>query len=218
MGPSEISDRWPNDGVIVTARRESWAARRGRTLSVVVILVGGALALIASTQTWATTDIQSTVLEAKGADALSLLQPLALAVLALSLALALAGRIVRMILGAIAVALGVSLAWISAGVAFGAPVSAVESAVTEHTGIAGTEGVASIVSDIAITGWPAIALACGVLVTLGGAFTLATGLVWRRGGHRYDAVGTHQTRSEGPLDAVDSWDVLSRGDDPTDRR
>lgn len=203
----------------MTGRREGWVAGRGRTLSVLAVLAGGAFALIASTQTWATTEMQGTVLEAKGADALSLLQPLSLAALALSLALALAGRIVRMVLAVIAVALGIGLVWISAGVMFGAPVSAVESVVTEHTGIAGAEGVASVVSEIAITAWPAIALACGVLVTVGGAFALVTGLAWRRGGHRYDAAGSgHHTRPSEPLDAVDSWDDLSRGTDPTDRQ
>ncbi|MGO1234778.1 MAG: Trp biosynthesis-associated membrane protein [Microbacterium gubbeenense] len=219
MGQSATSDRSSNDGVVVTARRESWVSGRGRLLSVLVILTGGALALISSTQTWATTELQATLLEAKGADALSLLQPLALAALALSLALALAGRIVRMVLAAIAVVLGVGLTWISAAVVFGSPVTAVESTVTEHTGIAGTEGVASVVSGTAITAWPVIALVCGVVVAIGGAFALATGLAWRRGGHRYDAAGSaHQARSSGPLDAVDSWDDLSRGDDPTDRQ
>ncbi|MGO1840055.1 MAG: Trp biosynthesis-associated membrane protein [Candidatus Microbacterium stercoravium] len=198
---------------------ESWAARRGRVLSVVVILLGSALVLISSTQTWATTDVQGTLIEAKGADALSLLQPLALAALALSLALALAGRIVRMALAAIAVVLGASLVWLTAGAAFGDPVASVESAVTEHTGIAGAEGVSSVVADVALTPWPSIALAFGILVALGGLLAVSTGPMWRRAGHRYDkADPTSRAAASGPLDAVDSWDDLSRGDDPTDRR
>ena len=198
---------------------ESWAARRGRVLSVVVILLGSALVLISSTQTWATTDVQGTLIEAQGAEALSLLQPLALAALALSLALALAGRIVRMVLAAIAVILGASLVWLTAGAVFGDPVAAVESAVTEHTGIAGAEGVSSVVADVALTAWPSIALAFGALVAIGGLLATATGLAWRRGGHRYDKAGaTTHAAASGPLDAVDSWDDLSRGDDPTNRR
>lgn len=200
----------------MAARRDGWAAQRGRSLVVVAILVGSAIALIASTQVWAQTSVAGVELEATGADALALLQPLALAGLALSLALALTGTVTRLLFAGVAVILGVAIAWLAAPVAVFAPLSAVESVVTEHTGIAGSESVADIISPVDTTAWPAVAAVAGVLVVLAGVAGLATGARWRRGSARYEsspAVG--RRGGTGPLDAVDSWDDLTRGDDPT---
>ena len=54
-----------------------------------------------------------------------------------------------------------------------------------------------------------------------GAFTLATAHRWRGAGRRYrtdapSAVPAAQATSR-PHDAIDDWDDLSRGEDPTER-
>lgn len=193
-----------------------WAARRGRSASVVAILVGAGGALISSTQTWASAEVASAPIASSGADALPLLQPLALAALALSLALALTGRVVRVILAAVALLIGAGITALAIPVASTAPVSAVESVVTEHTGIAGTESVAEVIGPIALTAWPWIGVASALVLAAGGILALVTAPRWRRAGHRYEsAQPTSRAPEQGPLDAVDSWDDLTRGDDPT---
>ena len=196
-------------------RADTWAARRGRTLSVLLVLAGGAVPLIGSTQTWLTAELADTTLDVPGASASPVLQPLALAALALALVLALAGRVLRYVLGALAMLLGIVLAITISAVAFRAPVSAVASTVTEHTGLAGEEAVADLVLSITATPWPVISLLAAVLVAIGGATAVSTGAHWRRSGRRYET--TAAAPSDGPLDAIDSWDDLSHGQDPTSR-
>ena len=194
---------------------KNWASRRGRTSSIVLILVGAAGVLIASTQTWAIATVEGTDITASGSQALALLQPLALAGLALTLALALVGKVTRFIFAALAVVIGVALCAISIPVATSSPVSAVARAVTDHTGIAGIEGVSSVVSHISFTVWPLVTIIAAVVLTLGGLLALVTGAAWRKGTSRYDAQRAAAHSSDGPLDAVHSWDDLTRGDDPS---
>ncbi|MGI6878201.1 Trp biosynthesis-associated membrane protein [Microbacterium sp. gxy059] len=180
------------------------------------IIAGGALALISSTQTWAVARVAGADVPAPGSEALSLLQPLSLAALALALALALAGRATRVVLSILAIAIGGGLVAIAAPVIAGDGLAAVQTTVTEHTGLAGEEALSDLVERVALTPWPVIAACCGALVVAGGVLALATGRRWRDGGRRYGASTRRaQTDESVPLDAVDSWDELSRGDDPT---
>ena len=196
-------------------RTDGWAARRGRTLSVVVILLGAAIVLIGSTQTWLTATVESTDIPAKGSQALALLQPLALAGLALTLALALVGKVLRFVFAGLAVVIGVALAVLIAPIAYEQPVSAVARVVTDHTGVAGVASVSGLVSGISATAWPIISLVAAIVLAFGGLLALVTAAFWRRGTSRYDAPKTSSHAGDGPLDAVESWDELTRGDDPT---
>ncbi len=56
-----------------------------------------------------------------------------------------------------------------------------------------------------------------VILLAAGVFTLVTARSWRGSGRRYhtDADATPAKASSRPRDAIDSWDDLSRGDDPT---
>lgn len=195
--------------------------RRARTLSVLAILLGGALALISSTQTWlSVTLVQVTdePLAVPGADAVALLAPLSLAALALGLALSIVGTVLRYVFGVLAVAIGLALIVSCARIAAEVPVDAVAAAVTTATGLSGTETVARLVAAITETPWPWITVSAGALVAVGGGFTLATAHRWRGAGRRYrtDPAAAVASGSR-PHDAIDSWDDLSRGDDPTDR-
>nr|WP_205827482.1 Trp biosynthesis-associated membrane protein [Microbacterium excoecariae] len=193
---------------------ESWSARRGRSTSVLAILAGGAGSLIGSTQVWATASLADADVTATGADGIALLQPLSLAALALSLALALSGPALRYVLAALGVVIGAALVAVTAPVAWSAPTSVVQTAVTDHTGISGEAAVAGLVSGIAVTPWAWLGAVFGALVALGGLLALVTARSWRRGGRRFDT-GAGARPATGPLDAVDTWDDLSRGDDPT---
>lgn len=195
--------------------------RRARTIAVLAILVGGALALVSSTQTWLTVSlvqIQDERLAVAGADAVALLAPLSLAALALGLALSIVGTVLRYVFGVLAVAIGAAVLVLSARLAVEVPVDAVAAAVTTATGLSGTETITRLIASIGETPWPWLTAVAGALVAVGGGFTLATAHRWSGAGRRF-RTGTAPTPAAGsrPHDAIDSWDDLSRGDDPTAR-
>ena len=208
--------------------------RRARLLSVVVTLLCGALGVISSTQTWLTVELQDAarhVLDVPGASAVPVLAPLSLAVLALGAALSIVGLVLRYVFGALAFFIGAVLAWLTARVAFEHPVSAVASVVTESTGIAGEASVAKLVASIDATAWPAVTLVVWAVLIVAGGFVLGTAHTWSRTGRRYRtdeaakaAPAADSTARSGdgsrPHDAagsraIDDWDDLSRGEDPT---
>lgn len=191
--------------------------KRARSLSVFGILIAGAFGLIASTQTWfhvSLRDVAASDLTVAGSAALALLTPLSLAALALGIALSIVGRVVRYVFGVIAAAIGVAMLVLTVPLVLGTPISAVAPTVSEATGIAGDASVAELIAAITPTVWPAISAIAWVLLVLCGGFVLATAGKWPQSGRKYAAT-QHAHIDEGPLDAVDSWDDLSRGDDPT---
>jgi hypothetical protein len=196
--------------------------RRARLISVLTILLAGVVILIGSTQTWLSVVLADGAAEAlpvPGASAVPVLAPLSLAGLALGAALSIVGPGLRYVFGVIGLAIGVLLAVWVAPIVFAAPVSAVVSTVTPATGIAGVEGVEALVASITPTPWPAVTLAATVLLIAAAIFTLTTARRWTRGaGRKYttaEATAAAGPAASRPHDAIDSWDDLSRGDDPT---
>ncbi|ODT22128.1 Trp biosynthesis-associated membrane protein [Microbacterium sp. SCN 69-37] len=201
---------------------------RARSYAVLAIIAGGALAIISSTQTWldVALDAGATAsLTVAGAKAFTLLAPLSLAALALGLALTVVGRVLRYAFGAVAVVIGGTLLVGAARIAIEHPVDAVAAAVTTATGLSGTEAIAGLVATITATPWPWLTVVAGALIGAGGILTLATSHRWRGSGRRYrtDAASASATPAASgaaasrPHDAIDSWDDLSHGDDPTAR-
>ena len=119
-------------------------ARRARVVSVVLLLVAGGTVLLGTTQTWLTAVVAQNDIPVTGSDALPIVQPLALAVLALALVLTLVARVLRYALGALATAAGIAMIVAIVPVLVERPVSAVATTVTEHTGLAGDEAVADL--------------------------------------------------------------------------
>ena len=208
--------------------------RRARLLAVAAMVLCGALGVISSTQTWLTVVLQDGArhaLEVPGASALPVLAPLSLAVLALGAALSIVGLVLRYVFGALAVLIGGILAWLTARIVFEHPVSAVASVVTESTGIAGESSVAKLVASIDATAWPAVTLVVWIALIAAGGFVLATAHGWSRTGRRYRTdddsqpsppAGSRSRAEDGPRPhdaagsrAIDDWDDLSRGGDPT---
>lgn len=192
--------------------------RRARLLSVAGIVLCGAVGVLASTQTWFTVTLEGPtehVLTVPGSTALAVLTPLSLAVMALGAALSIVGLILRYVFGVLTVAIASVLAVLTARLAITHPASAVARVVTDATGITGDAPVAHLIARIDTSGWAFVALAAWVVLLAAGVFVLVTARRWGAGGRRYRtdvAGGAHQS---GPLDAVDSWDDLSRGEDPT---
>lgn len=194
-------------------------ARRGRSLSVLGFLLPGGIGLISATQTWLTVqraDAPDPLL-VPGAEALPLLTALSLAVLALGAALSIAGLVVRYLFAAAGLAAAGLLLVSTVRLALDPPLSAVAPAVTEATGLAGDAALHDIVSSVAPTPWPVVALVCWAVLLTASLFAAVTARGWRTGGRRYSTSPDASARPTGPLDPVDSWDDLSHGADPTDR-
>jgi len=191
--------------------------RRGRSITVVGFLLSGGIGIISSTQTWLTVtraDAGEPIL-VPGADALALLAPLSLAVLALGAALTLTGNVVRHLFAALGLFFGSLLTWWTAQVLFELPVSAVSSTVTETTGLAGSDAVESVVGTITASAWPVLALIGWLLLLAASVFGLITAHGWKSGGRRFRTTIAPHDEGSGPVDPIDSWDDLSRGTDPT---
>jgi hypothetical protein len=187
-------------------------ARRGRSIAVIGFLIAGAIGIISSTQTWLTVqraDAAEPIL-VPGADALALLAPLSLAILAVGAALTLVGVVLRYLVAALAL-----LAWWTAEILIARPVSAVAPTVTETTGLAGASTVADMIAAIEPSAWPVIALVGWVVLIAAALFALITAHRWKSGGRRYRTDAAAHEPQDGPVDAIDSWDDLSRGTDPT---
>jgi hypothetical protein len=98
-------------------------------------------------------------------------------------------------------------------------VAAVAPAVTEATGVAGSGPTAALVAGVDASLWPAAAFAGGALLVLSALLVLVTGAKWPASSSRY---GSTKLRQDGaaPVSsrdrAVEEWDELTRGDDPTE--
>lgn len=199
--------------------------RRARLLSVLTVLAVGALGVISSTQTWLVAvldDGSGHELTVSGAAAVPVLAPLSLAVLALGGALSIVGTVLRYVFGVLTVAIAVFIGVLCAPIAVALPVSATASTVTAATGIAGLESVDDLVARVIPTPWPTITVALSVILLAAGLFILATARRWNRTGRRYDTdaaapeSGRDRRAAFRTVDAIDSWDDLSRGSDPTE--
>lgn len=193
--------------------------RRARLIAVVAVVIAGAVGVISSTQTWLVASIADAAgneLPVPGAAAVPVLAPLSLAVLALGLALSIVGVVLRIVLAALAAAAGVVLAALTAQVVFARPVTSVASTVTAATGISGVDAVGGIVSGIAATPWPVITLVGWAVLVAAGLYALATARRWRSTGRRFrtEASAEAEPATKTP-EAIDAWDGLSRGEDPT---
>lgn len=191
--------------------------RRGRSISAVGLLLAGGIGIISSTQTWLTiqrADGGEPIL-VPGADALALLAPLSLAVLALGAALTIVGPVLRYIFATLALLAGGLLAWWTAEILTSAPEAAYAPTVTETTGLAGGTAVADVIDTITPSFWPALALIGWILLIVTGLFALLTAKRWKSGGKRFRTDTAPHEDAEGTVDAIDSWDDLSRGTDPT---
>ncbi|MEN0023400.1 MAG: Trp biosynthesis-associated membrane protein [Microbacterium sp.] len=192
-------------------------ARRGRSIALLGFLLAGAVGIISSTQTWLTVeraDAGEPIL-VPGASALPLLAPLSLAVLALGLAMSIVGPVLRLVFGVLGAASAVFLGWTTLQLFLSDPLAAVGPTVTETTGLAGSAAIADVVVGIERSAWPPIALVGWVVLLAASLVVLVTWRRWKTGGRRFRTDAPHAAETVGPVDAIDSWDDLSRGTDPT---
>ncbi|WP_375389785.1 Trp biosynthesis-associated membrane protein [uncultured Amnibacterium sp.] len=182
---------------------------RERLLVVLGAVAAGAVAVLASTRTFATavvTGVQAPVV-VSGAQATPALAPLGIVALALALALTIAGRVARIVLGVLLVVLG-------AGIVAVVLPSVLDDATGTRGAISAVTGVTdvgSLVTSRSGTAWPEVGAVAGVLAALLGLVVVLRGRWWSTGGRRY--------RSDQPApastDPIAEWDALTRGTDPT---
>lgn len=183
---------------------------RERMTTVLGVLLAGALAVLASTQTFASATItgaREPVVVAGQAAAPSL-APLGIVALALGIALTIAGRVARIVLGVVLVLLG-------AGIIAAAFPNVVDDSVGTRgaiTAVTGVTDVTGLVLSRSGTAWPVVAVIAGVLALLLGLVVLVRSRRWTTGGRRFRADAPVVRRT----DPVSEWDALSRGSDPTD--
>ncbi len=204
-------------------------ATRMKLPVLVVTIIGAGLALLSWSRTWyelRLTDAAAggEAIAVPGSVASPALAALGLAGLALVAALAIAGPGIRIVLGVLEIILG-GCVLLAAGISLGDPIGAVAPAVTDATGVTGAGPTAELVASATATAWPVAAIAGGVLLVLAGIAVLVTGTRWPASSRRYRGArlaDADEPRSAGDREraasdrAIDDWDELSRGDDPTD--
>lgn len=216
---------------------------RGR--AVLVVLIAGAVALLASTQVWLiATHIEAlpdTAVESTGQEAAGAVTAMALVAMAGGIALSIAGRFARVIIGVLLAASAVLLAVSTLGVVMN-PVAAAQPRVAELSGLTDPAG------QVTMTWAPWLALAASVLMLVAAVVVMVSGRHWQTT-RKYDndaatpvqpgdsrdvdhdadtvvrpeAVTTPsrqdrpdaERRAQSRVEEIDAWDDLSQGKDPT---
>ncbi len=194
---------------------------RRKVTSLLAIAVLAALVFTAWSQPWFTLTVQQKPFPVAGSIAGSALAPIALASLALVAALAIAGRFFRFVLAVLLALLGVCVIVVSA-FAIAEPVVSATSAITKATGVAGASSVAGLVTGSTMTAWPIVAVVLGAVVSVLGIVLAPTSATWPESGRKYTrsrlVAADGAVADEVERDAVQEWDALSEGDDPTGPR
>jgi uncharacterized membrane protein (TIGR02234 family) len=180
-----------------------------------VVLATVVLALVvfgATTQTWIEvrldpTGASNSDLHVQGSKAATAVTALAVVALAGGLAASIAGKIARWII-AVLVALSAAGIILAAVTVLLDPLGAAQGAIAAATGVSGGQ------ADATATAFPVLAIVTGSLLAVCAIILPLAGRHWTSR-TKYDA-GSRGRKSEGePVDEIDSWDSLSRGEDPT---
>lgn len=193
----------------------AWARKSTLVLLIAVL----AMAVFgATTQTWLTVHLDPQQLgqpgaaqdglQVQGSKAATTVTALALVALAGGLAASIAGRIARWIITAIVVLAAVGIITAAATV-LADPLAAAQGSIAAATGVTGST------AEVSVTAFPVLAVVAGSLLALGGLLVIPAGRYWKTR-TKYDTAAAGSPAAQaGPVDEIDSWDRLSRGDDPT---
>ncbi len=208
----------PEAGQTAATQKTSGTPVWSRKSTLVLLVAVLALAVFGTTtQTWMTVTLDpnqvgqagaaQTALEVQGSKAATAVTALALVALAGGLAAAIAGRIARWIITAIIVLASAGIVAAAATV-LANPLAAAQGAIAAATGITGSQ------AQVAVTAFPVLAVVVGCLLALAALLIIPAGRHWKTR-TKYDAPAAGSPAAAGPVDEIDSWDRLSRGDDPT---
>ncbi|MDQ0118490.1 Trp biosynthesis-associated membrane protein [Pseudarthrobacter sp902506025] len=216
----------PESGVTAGKAGKAGKARTNRSTPVwarksTLVMLIALLALAAfgtTTQTWMTATLDpnqvgqaaatQSAIQVQGSKAATTVTALALVALAGGLAAAIAGRIARWVITAIIVLASAGVVTAAATV-LADPLSAAQGTIAGATGISGSQ------AHVELTPFPVLAVVAGCLLALAALLILPASRYWKTR-TKYDAPGAAGTAAAaGPVDEIDSWDRLSRGEDPT---
>lgn len=186
-----------------------------RKSTLVLLAVLAALAVFGTTtQTWihvsfAQGQVQQADLSIPGSKAAVAVSALAIVALAGSLATTIAGRIGRIITTSLVLLASIGIIAVVFGV-LADPSGAAMSEVGKATGVVG------VASNAATTWFPVAAVAAATILAIAALLMLIFGSGWTVR-TKYDAASADTAKAApgAPIDEIDSWDRLSRGDDPT---
>lgn len=198
--------------------------RWARKSTLVLAIAALALAVFGTTtQTWLTVHLDPAQLgqavdsqdglQVQGSKAATTVTALALVALAGGLAVSIAGRIGRWVITALIMLAAAGIVS-AAAVVIADPLAAAQGSIAAATGITGSD------VQVDVTVFPALAVAAGILLGLSALLVIPAGRYWKTR-TKYDTAATGPAAAggsaapAGPADEIDSWDRLSRGDDPT---
>jgi len=193
-------------------------ARPTRSMTVFILLLGGVIALIGATQTWVTATgfdaAHIDVVQLSGQEASPVITAMALVTIAAGAALSIARKIGRWIIGIVSIIGAATMGFASINVLTD-PLNAVALKIAETTGTTGQGGGPA--AEIDVTLFPWLTMAGAVIAVIGGLLALVVGGRWPVGKTKKYDVGEDQQQNtrDGELDEIDTWDELSRGEDPT---
>ena len=178
----------------------------------VLVVVGALLGFLAASRPWALVVVPDPIagrtLSVNGRAAAGVVPAVALVALAGLVAVLSTRRVGRAVAGLLLVLAGATAAAGSAAV-LRTPASAVNQVVTSATGRTGVDGVTA-----AVTAWPWVGVASGVLIAVGGCLAVLRARSWGGLSARYET-STGEGRPLPDDDPGQVWDALSRGEDPT---
>lgn len=193
--------------------------RWARKYTLVLLIAVLALAVFGTTtQTWLTVHLDPSQLgqgvssqdglQVQGSKAATTVTALALVALAGGLAASIAGRIARWVVTAIILLAAAGI--VAAAVTVLAdPLAAAQGSIAAATGISGSN------VQVGLTAFPVLAVVAGSLLGLSALALIPAGRYWKSR-TKYDAAATGGVSDPSrPADEIESWDRLSRGDDPT---
>ena len=202
-----------------------------RKVAVLWALAAGAALLGAGAQTWVQATgldgLADTSVATSGNDAAAVVPAMALVGMAGGAALSIARRFARTVIAALLVLAGLA-GGVSAVQVATDPARAAQAAVGEAT------GTTAAAAQYVVTVWPWIAVVVSLALAACGLAVLVFGRRWGGASRRYDFTVAAPTAHPGStttvpasdtspvdaqraeqLDEIDTWDRLSRGDDPT---
>jgi len=187
----------------------------GRRIKLYLLLGGmvvSGLVFLGWTQEWFSVVVtEESTLSVAGDVAAPALSTLALTTLVLIAALSIAGPFFRVVLGVLQSLLGATVV-LSGVIALVDPVKASGATISDATGIAGNESIHALVASVAVSAWPWMSIIGGALLAAIGVAVIATGRRWPGSSRKYSAVKLEPAAERS---AVDDWDSLSDGSDPT---
>lgn len=193
------------------------AGRRELTVTVLIALLGGALAWVAAGRPWAHAVVGTAPnpveVTAAGNDLTAGVTALGLTALAGGLALFATRRLARRLVGVLLVAAGAGTA------AYALGERGAGRAARVLADKAAGRGVASGTLDVHLASWWLLAVLGGVLVALAGVAAVLRGGSWPGMSSRYEntaAKGAARSAGADTGSSKDLWDALDRGEDPTE--